>query len=402
MSADPRAKERRNMRRLHFVTVLAIVVTALGMLGARVTAYVSSGYNWGAQQVPFYVNPGNLYVPPAEAITAIQYGASVWTQSKAGVQLSYAGTTSGSSAALNYKNEVFFRTDAPGPIAQTYWWASNGHFLDADIVFYENNAFVTHAEACNGAYYIENTVAHEFGHALGLYHSPYDTATMFATEGACETSKETLDPDDIAGVLSLYPASTNVPPAAPSQLTAGPDATNPTGSLALGWIDSATNANGYRVERSPDGYAFTQIAQLGSSAVNYVDSGLPAGTARYYRVSAFNGSGTSGYSNLAMGQTQSPTSAPAAPASPSPANGATGVATNVTLSWSCSGAQSYDVYINGASYASNVTGSSVTVSSLTAGKAYSWYVVASNSVGSTPGPTWSFTTKNSPGKGRSK
>jgi len=40
---------------------------------------------------------------------------------------------------------------------------------------------------------------------------------MFATEGACETSKETLDPDDIAGILSLYPATTTAP-AAPTNL----------------------------------------------------------------------------------------------------------------------------------------------------------------------------------------
>jgi hypothetical protein len=98
-----------------------------------------------------------------------------------------------------------------------------------------------------------------------------------------------------------------------------------------------------------------------------------------------------------MGQTQALTSAPGVPAAPSPANGATGVGTNVTLSWSCSGAQSYDVYITGALYASNLTGPSVTVSSLAAGKTYSWNVVATNNVGSATGPTWSFTTKTSPG-----
>jgi hypothetical protein len=212
-----REQEHSIMRRLHFVGVLGIVAVALGMWVASVAAYVSSGYNWGVKKVSFYVNPTNLYVSQANAITAIKAGASVWTQSNASVQLSYAGTTNGSSAALNNKNEVFFRTDAPGAIAQTYWWANNGHLVDADIVFYENNGFVTHAEPCNGAYYIENTVAHEFGHALGLYHSPFATATMFATEGACETSKETLDPDDIAGILSLYPASTNAP-AAPSNV----------------------------------------------------------------------------------------------------------------------------------------------------------------------------------------
>jgi len=34
------------------------------------------------------------------------------------------------------------------------------------------------------------------------------------------------------------------------------------------------------------------------------------------------------------------------------------------------------------------------------GTQYSWFVVAKNAAGSTSGPTWSFTTKVAPGKGK--
>jgi fibronectin type 3 domain-containing protein len=170
------------------------------------------------------------------------------------------------------------------------------------------------------------------------------------------------------------------------------------GSLSLTWVNNASNATGYGVERSSDGFSFSQIAQLASSATSYLDGSLAAGATYYYRTYAFNNAGSSGYSNVGVGQTQALGSAPTSPSNPTPANGATGVSTNLTLSWTSAGAQSYDVYINGAPYASNLTSPSVTIGPLVGGATYSWSVVARNSVGSTSEATWSFTTKVSPGK----
>ena len=148
----------------------------------------------------------------------------------------------------------------------------------------------------------------------------------------------------MSGVQALYPPSTNTSPTAPYQLTV------------------ATNG--------------------------------------YYQVYAYNSAGSSG-SNLATGQTQAATTAPAAPSTPNPSNGATGVSTSATLKWACSGATAYDVYVNGALYAANQTSASVSTT-LSPSTQYAWYVVAKNSVGSTPGPTWSFTTMAATVKGRKK
>jgi hypothetical protein len=382
------------------------VLAGVGTWHSLVSAYVSSGKKWGSSRVSYYVNPDNLYVTQADAIAAIQNGASVWSnQSNANFEFSYAGTTNATSSTLNYKNEVFFRNDAPGPIAQTYWWAdSSGRMLDSDIVFYESYAFLTHtAASCGGGYYIENTAAHEFGHALGLYHSATDTATMWATEGGCETSKETLDADDIAGVQALYPPTSIVtPPAAPSGLGVLTNATSPTSSLTLQWVDNAANESGYRIERSSDGLSFAQVAQVGFNSGSYVDIGLAAGYTYTYRVFAYNSGGTSAYSNLAAGQTQTVTSLPEVPANSTPGDGTTGVTTSVTLGWTSAGAQNYDVavYLAGTLvYAgANLTSPSLPVSSLASGTTYTWKVTAKNAMGSTDGPTWSFTTKASPGK----
>src|SRR5262249_31926748 len=86
-----------------------------------------------------------------------------------------------------------------------------------------------------------------------------------------------------------------------------------------------------------------------------------------------------------------PPSAPGAPATRSPAHQATGVSTSTALSWSSSGATSYDVRFGTAnpppSAASNQSASTFTPpSSLAFGTTYFWQIVAHNSAGDTTGP----------------
>jgi len=393
------------MRRLQAVVMTAVIVLGLGLLARHVNAYATSGHAWGVRQVPYYINPQNIYVSESSAVAAITSAAAAW-RGIGNVDLVYAGYTTGSSLTNNRKNEVFFRDDSSGYIAETYWWYDGtGHLVDADIVFHENSRFYSANIGCNGdGFYIENTGAHEFGHALGLAHSSVETASMWPNSGACETIRETPDPDDVSGLGELYPGASSPTPAAPSaptQLAAAVSAASPTSSLVLGWLDNATNETGYRVDRSPNGSSFSQIAQLGPGATSYVDSGLTSGTSFYYRVYAYNDGGASGYSNTASGQTQAAApSVPGTPGSPSPANGATNVGSSVTLGWTASNATKYDVYFRGALVASDLTTTSYRIGSVPDGTQYSWLVVAKNATGSTSGPTWSFTTKVAPGKGK--
>jgi hypothetical protein len=398
------------MRRILSIGVLVGFALVARTSTPIVHAYATNGHAWGVSQVPYFVNPSNIYVSGSAAIAAFQSAASVWsTQSQASVQLVYAGTTNASSLSLDYQNNVFFRNDSNGYYAaETYWWYDGtGHLVDFDMVLHEASyTFYTGNTGCSGnGEYIEDLTVHEFGHALGLAHSSVTSATMYPTNTYCDTSWETLDADDVAGIESLYPPTQVIPlPPAPAQLGVAGDAGSPSSKLDLGWAGSA-GASGYRVERSANGGSFSQVAQLGSSASSYVDSGLTGGTTYAYRVYAYNTSGSSPYSNVASGTTQvpPPPPPPGAPYGPNPSSGSTNVNPAITLTWSDAGATSYDVYMGSTLYASNLTRASLAVS-LSATTQYSWSVVAKNASGAAQGPVWVFTTGtgSQPAHGRKK
>jgi hypothetical protein len=87
--------------------------------------------------------------------------------------------------------------------------------------------------------------------------------------------------------------------------------------------------------------------------------------------------------------------APSAPVLLSPANGVGAVSTAVVLSWSDSGATSYQVYFGTLStppLVATVSVAGYAPAGLSPGTTYYWQVVAVNAVGTASSPVWSFTT----------
>lgn len=91
-------------------------------------------------------------------------------------------------------------------------------------------------------------------------------------------------------------------PAAPTGLSATAVSSS---QINLAWTDNASDETGYRIERSPDGTNFTEIATTGAGIASHQDTGLTASTTYSYRVRAYNGAGNSAYSNTASATTQS-------------------------------------------------------------------------------------------------
>jgi len=100
-------------------------------------------------------------------------------------------------------------------ITTTTYNSHTGRLYDADL---EMNASVhlfttVDSPPCSGpdlpsciSTDVQNTVTHEFGHSLGLAHSPDPRSTMFAGADRGETSKRVLDDGSIEFVCTAYPA----------------------------------------------------------------------------------------------------------------------------------------------------------------------------------------------------
>ena len=95
-----------------------------------------------------------------------------------------------------------------------------------------------------------------------------------------------------------------------------------------------------------------------------------------------------------------PPTPPSAPSSPNPASGATGIGLSTTLTWSSSGATSYDVRFGTTNppplVSNDQSAASFNASGLSANTTYFWQITASNTAGSTAGPVWTFTTAAAP------
>jgi hypothetical protein len=383
---------------------LAALLCAAVVLPWTARGYSYGGHRWASADVPYFVNATSRYLTESQVLAALQAAADNWpSQSGANIRYSYAGRTSGTSLVNNGINEVFFRNETNGSYAGLtyYWYGSDGSLIDADTVFYEGQyTLYGGSTGCtgSGSIYLEDLATHEFGHALGLHHSGDTTATMYSGMGTwCSQNWRTLSTDDINGIRAAYPVSAPAAaPVAPASLAAAPGII-PQSEIKLTWSDRSADETGFVIERSLTGLTFTQVAQVGANVTSYVNTGLLAGTTYWYRVYARNGSGPSGYSNVASLLTAVLTQPPAMPSSPSPPSGSINVQPS-SLAWAPTArAQNYDVYFGTSSapprVASAQTATSWTPGKLEPGTKYYWRVVARNSVGTTSGATWTFTTR---------
>jgi matrixin len=185
----------------------AATLAAATLFSADPVAYLLNGPTWSQPQTAYRINTANLDLPALSVETAVRSGADTWEQQSAAFRFVYSGPSSQTTNTNDGINLVMFRNASSGSaIATTYWWSSGSRIIDADIVFWDGAfRFFAGSSGCSGGFYIEDIAAHEFGHALGLGHSTSPNATMYPSVSACNTGNRTLDADDIAGVMALYP-----------------------------------------------------------------------------------------------------------------------------------------------------------------------------------------------------
>jgi poly(3-hydroxybutyrate) depolymerase len=209
------------MMKLKPILALSAALAAIATVAStKVDAYTVLGYTWAQSPVPYYINSANMDLPPENIEPAIRAGADAWRlQSGASFAFAFAGYSTQTTNTNDGINLVMFRNASSGSaIATTYTWFSGSRMIDADMVFWDAGfQFFTGSSGCSAGFYIEDVATHEFGHALGLGHSTTATATMYPSISTCSQQSRSLDADDIAGVLALYPA-TATPPTPPTGL----------------------------------------------------------------------------------------------------------------------------------------------------------------------------------------
>lgn len=197
------------MRKRLFLLLLALGLAGLPRAGqAYKFIRTASGkrIKWTTRSVAFKVNPTGA---PAGAIKAVRQGMAAWSAAGSGFAF-----TDGSATAVWYNGRdgvnicCFDNLEENGMLAQNRltFNPETGQLMDSDIRF--NTAYSWSTNRRPGTVDVQNIATHELGHALALADLP-DSAdfrkTMYAYSIPGEVKKRSLNADDKAGILHLYP-----------------------------------------------------------------------------------------------------------------------------------------------------------------------------------------------------
>lgn len=109
----------------------------------------------------------------------------------------------------NTRIQSWTRSDGlNGTVASAVWYYTpwDGCMQSGGKMFFNTSyGWNTRGDACNGStswYHQETAALHELGHLLGLGHSAYDQAVMYANLPVC--TYRALDGDDMWGGTTIY------------------------------------------------------------------------------------------------------------------------------------------------------------------------------------------------------
>lgn len=172
--------------------------------------------HWVRSDVPYQFNESGSADLGPEVYPALEAGFQAWNDAS-GVDYSYDGCTSkGRGSVINGSGDAEPDGDSivtwiesgwpypAGTIAITWtYFFEDGEIGEADMLM-NGDDFSWTTSSAGGETDVQSIAAHEAGHYLGLGHTNVTDATMFATVDQGETSKRTLDADDIAGAQHIY------------------------------------------------------------------------------------------------------------------------------------------------------------------------------------------------------
>ncbi len=143
------------------------------------------------------------------------------------------------------------------------WFFSGGSISDADILF-NGSQFSFSTDAASSSMDVEDVVAHELGHLLGLDHSGHGGATMYPFVSGSVTAHRSLSLDEVGGMRDAYPSGSF------SSLTGNVQRLSNNSAVVGAWV-VARDANGR-----------TMGADLSDASGAFAIVGLDAGAYTVY------------------------------------------------------------------------------------------------------------------------
>lgn len=157
-------------------------------------------------------------------VDAVKAGVEVWNEPPCtGMNAVFGGTTPSTEVGFDQDNwnsninlVVFVESNWPHEssaiaLTTTTYNLDAGDIVDTDVEFNGQNFEFDDGSGPTTRMDIQNTMAHEAGHMMGLDHSTNQDATMFATADQGETLKRTLSDDDSDAICFVYPVGGDTP-----------------------------------------------------------------------------------------------------------------------------------------------------------------------------------------------